>query len=97
MSKVGQNSTAFKRQTGCLSAFLQNSIRAFQNDLGQNRDVFSFEDIGQSNWTSNCQRKKIFETIKRNVTFILNVISESSIYFTQLSIVSAKNNIDIFT
>ena len=54
MSKVGQNSTAFKRQTGCLSVFLQNSIRAFQNDLGQNRDVCSFEDIGQSNWTSNC-------------------------------------------
>ena len=27
---------------------MENSIRAFQNGLGQLHDIYSFEDIGQS-------------------------------------------------
>ena len=33
---------------------------------------------------------KISKTVQRNLTFILNVLSESGIHFTQLSIVLAK-------
>ena len=40
---------------------------------------------------------KISKTVQRNLTFILNVLSESSIHFTQLSIVFAQKNIGIFT
>ena len=53
MSKVGQNSAAFKKQTGCFSVFyLDVTFRTLQepflDDLGEIRDVCSFEDIGQS-------------------------------------------------
>ena len=56
--KEEQNSTAFKLQTGCFSVEcnLQNSIRAFQNSLGEIRDVCSFEDIRQS-----CLNAKLFK------------------------------------
>ena len=40
---------------------------------------------------------KISRTVQRNLIFILNVLWESSIHFTELSIVLAKKNIDIFT
>ena len=40
---------------------------------------------------------KISKTVQRNLTFILNVLSESSIHFTVLSIVLAKKNVGIFT
>ena len=40
---------------------------------------------------------KILKTVHCNLTFILTVLSESSINFTQLSIVLAKKNIGIFT
>ena len=40
---------------------------------------------------------EISKTVQRNLTFILNVLSESSIHFTQLSIVPAKKNVGIFT
>ena len=33
---------------------------------------------------------KISKTVQRNLTFILNVLSESNIYFTQLSMVLAN-------
>ena len=33
---------------------------------------------------------KISKTVQRNVIFILNVLSESSIYLTQVSIILAK-------
>ena len=33
---------------------------------------------------------KIWKTVQRNVIFILNVLSESSIYLTQVSIILAK-------
>ena len=39
----------------------------------------------------------ISKTIRTNLTFILNVLSESSIHFTKLSIVLAKKNVGIFT
>ena len=40
---------------------------------------------------------KISKTVQRNLIFILNVLLESSIHFTQFSIVFAKKNIGIFT
>ena len=40
---------------------------------------------------------KISKTAQRNFTFILNVLSESSINFISLSIVLAKKNVGIFT
>ena len=40
---------------------------------------------------------KISKTVRRNLIFILNVLWESSIHFTQLSIIIAKKNIGIFT
>ena len=40
---------------------------------------------------------KISKTVQRNLTFILNVLSESSIHFTKFSIVLAKKNVGIFT
>ena len=40
---------------------------------------------------------KISKTVRRNLAFILNVLSESSIHFTYLSIVLAKRNVGIFT
>ena len=40
---------------------------------------------------------KISKTARCNLTFILTVLSESSINFTQLSIVLAKKNVGIFT
>ena len=50
--KVEQNSTVFKKQTSCLSVFYlnvtQNSIRTFQNGLGEIHDVCGSEDIKQS-------------------------------------------------
>ena len=64
---------------------LQNSIRAFQNGLDEIRDVCSFEDIMQSRF--HC---KISETVQTNLTFILNILSEFSIHFTQLARVLAK-------
>ena len=36
---------------------------------------------------------KISKTVQRNLTFILNVLSESSIHFTQLSIVLDQKNV----
>ena len=39
---------------------------------------------------------KISKTVQGNLTFILNVLSEYSIHFTQLSIVLAKKNVGIF-
>ena len=45
----------------------------------------------------NANNSKISKTGKRNLIFILNVLWESSIHFTQLSIVLVKKNIDIFT
>ena len=41
--------------------------------------------------------REISKTAKLNLIFILNVLWESAIHFTQLSIVLAKKNIDIFT
>ena len=50
--KGEQNSTAFKRQTGCFSVFYlyvtNRTLIAFQNGLFQIRDVSSFEGIRQS-------------------------------------------------
>ena len=40
---------------------------------------------------------KISKTVQVNLTFILNVLSESSIHITKLSIVLAKKNVGIFT
>ena len=40
---------------------------------------------------------KILKTVQRNFTFILNVLSESSIHFISLSIVLAKKNVGILT
>ena len=39
----------------------------------------------------------ILKTVQHNLAFILDVFSESSIYFTQLSIVLAKKNVGVFT
>ena len=39
----------------------------------------------------------IAETVSRNLTFILNALSVSSIHFTKLSIVLAKKNLGLFT
>ena len=41
--------------------------------------------------------REISKTVKRNLIFTLNVLWESAIHFTQLSIVLAEKNIDIFT
>ena len=50
--KVEQNSSAFEKQTGCFSVFYLDvtyrNLIAFQNDLGEIRDVRSFEDVRQS-------------------------------------------------
>ena len=46
---------------------------------------------------NNCWSKQNFETVQRNLTFILNGLSEPSIHFTQLSIVLAKTNVSTFT
>ena len=50
--KVEQNSTAFKKQTGCFSVFYLDvtyrTLIAFENVLGEIRDVCSFKDIRQS-------------------------------------------------
>ena len=40
---------------------------------------------------------KISETVQPNLTFILNILSEVSIHFTQLLLVIAKKNVGIFT
>ena len=40
---------------------------------------------------------KIAETVSRNLTFILNALSVSSIHFIKLSIVLAKKNLGLFT
>ena len=40
---------------------------------------------------------KVLKTVQRNFIFLLNVLWESSIHFTQLSIVLAKKDIGIFT
>ena len=40
---------------------------------------------------------KIAETVSRNLTFILNALSVSSIHFTKLSVVLAKKNLGLFT
>ena len=40
---------------------------------------------------------KISETVPPNLTFVLNILSEFSIHFTQLSIVITKKNFGIFT
>ena len=40
---------------------------------------------------------KIAETVSRNLTFILNALSVSSIHFSKLSIVLAKKNLGLFT
>ena len=40
---------------------------------------------------------KISKTFQRKLTFILNVLSESSIPFNLLSMVLAKKNVGIFT
>ena len=40
---------------------------------------------------------KFIETVQRNLIFIVNAHGESSIHFTQLSIVLAKKYIGIFT
>ena len=40
---------------------------------------------------------KISKTVQRNLIVILNVLWESGIHYTQLSIVLAKENIGIFT
>ena len=64
-----------------------DSIRAFYNDPGQLRDICSFEEIGKSfsmqNSLSanNCDVSKISRTVQRDLSFILNVISESRIHF----------------
>ena len=40
---------------------------------------------------------KISKAAQRNLTFILNVLSESNIHVTYLSVVVAKKNVGIFT
>ena len=40
---------------------------------------------------------KISKTVQPNLTFIWNILSELNIHFTQLSIVIAERNVDIFT
>ena len=40
---------------------------------------------------------KILKTAQPNLTFIENILSESSIHFIKLSIVAAKKNVGIFT
>ena len=64
-----------------------DSIRAFYNDLGQPRDTCSFEEIGKSFFmqnslsANNCDVSKISRTVQPDLSFILHVISESSIHF----------------
>ena len=45
----------------------------------------------------NANNWKIRKTVQPKFTFILNILSEFSIHFTQLSIVIAKKNVGIFT
>ena len=40
---------------------------------------------------------KISKTVQRDLTFILNVVSVTSIHFAQFSIVLAKKNVGSFT
>ena len=40
---------------------------------------------------------EISKNVRGNLTFILNVLSESSIHFTELSIALAKKNVDVST
>ena len=40
---------------------------------------------------------KISKTVQPNLTFILNILSELSIHFSQISIVIAKKNVGLFT
>ena len=40
---------------------------------------------------------KISKTVQSNLKFILSIISEFSIHFTQLAIVIVEKNVDIFT
>ena len=44
----------------------------------------------------NANSRKIRKTVQPKLTFILNILSEFSIHFTQLSIVIAKKNVGIF-
>ena len=44
----------------------------------------------------NANNWKIRKTVQPKFTFILNILSEFSIHFTQLSIVIAKKNVGIF-
>ena len=84
MSKVGQSTTVFKKYMGCFSVFYFVVIRAFLNDLGQIRDVCSFEDIGESCFHVQiiANLSKTSKTVQRNLHFILIVLLESSIHFT---------------
>ena len=44
----------------------------------------------------NANSWKIRKTVQPKLTLILNILSEFSIHFTQLSIVIAKKNVGIF-
>ena len=68
-------------------------MRAFSVDLVQIRRLCSFEDIGRSCFHAKlCMTADIMQitadlieiskTVQRDLTFILNVFSESSIHFT---------------
>ena len=80
MSKVGRNSTAFKRS--CFSVFYLNlTSRTLQ---GLSRMTYSrfvaFVDLKiLVNLVSINDISKILKTVQRSLTFILNVLSESSI------------------
>ena len=74
---------------------LYKCITAFQNGLGQLRDICSFEDILFPWKTLYIQIiSKILETVPRDLTYILNVLSESSIHFAQFQIVLTKKNVE---
>ena len=106
ISKIAQNSTALRKidrlfQRLLFKSDFQNSMRAFSVDLVQIRRLCSFEDIGRSCFHAKlCMTAdlmqitadliEILKTAQRDLTFILNVFSESSIHFTQILIVLAK-------
>ena len=75
-----------RTRTTCRTCNLQNS-RAFKNGLGQLCEVLNFEDIGKSLFHANSLNannscvNKIPKTVQCDLTFILNVLSESSIHF----------------
>ena len=105
MSKVEQNSTAFKKYTDCFSVFhldvpCSNLQELFRMVLVNFMTFLVLKILGNlasmKNYlnANNCE---ISKTVQRKLIFILNAFWESSTHFTKLTIVLAKKNIGIFT